>query len=118
MKPVNGAQFTYIDAILALLPLAKFHPAETLGEIEWVDERPQPTNEEVLAKLQELGEFDESLERLRQERNKKLAETDWVAGTDVPQELKDTWNPYRQELRDITNVYESDNGIVWPTPPT
>jgi FAD/FMN-containing dehydrogenase len=117
MKPVNGSQFTYIDAILALLPLAKFHPAETLDEIEWVDERPQPTNEEVLAKLEELGTFNEGLERLRQERNKKLAETDWVSGTDVPQELKDVWNPYRQELRDITSVHDSDDGVIWPTPP-
>ena len=58
-----------------------------------------------------------NLELVRQERNKLLLETDWVSGTDVPQSLKDVWNPYRQALRDITNTYSSLEDVVWPVKP-
>ena len=52
------ANNNYIDAILALVPNAKFYPAEE-GEwtsLRWVDDRPQPTQETVLAKIQELDQ--------------------------------------------------------------
>lgn len=57
------------------------------------------------------------LSDLREERNKLLVETDWVAGDDVPQALKDTWYSYRQELRDITETYTSLDDVVWPEKP-
>ena len=58
-------------------------------------------------------------EALREERNKKLAETDWEIvrhkelGTNIPSALK----TYRQELRDITKDYKSLNDVVWPEKP-
>jgi hypothetical protein len=36
---------------------------------------------------------------LRQERNAKLANTDWMASSDVP--LSDEWKKYRKDLRDF-----------------
>ena len=38
---------------------------------------------------------------IREERNKKLAETDWIIGRDVPEKLKLKWENIK-ELRDIT----------------
>ena len=58
-------------------------------------------------------------EALREERNRLLAETDWLItmhkekGTNIPT----AWKTYRQALRDITNDYTSLNDVVWPEKP-
>ena len=55
---------------------------------------------------------------LREERNKRLSETDWTSASDVT--MSDDMKTYRQALRDITkhenwpNLEDSD----WPTPPS
>lgn len=54
---------------------------------------------------------------LRSRRDMLLKETDWVAGDDVPQVLKDKFYVYRQALRDITNDFTSLNDVVWPIKP-
>lgn len=56
-----------------------------------------------------------SLEELRDERNQKLAATDWWAGSDHTMTAAQT--TYRQDLRDITNTYSSLDTVVWPTKP-
>jgi len=59
---------------------------------------------------------------LRQQRNQLLAESDWMANSDVT--MTEEWRVYRQALRDITtqtpSLDENGNltGITWPTPPT
>jgi hypothetical protein len=64
----------------------------------------------------------DAFERLRFERNVKLAETDWMANSDVTMSAE--WETYRQALRDITTQtpsLDSDGnltGITWPIPPT
>jgi hypothetical protein len=58
----------------------------------------------------------EPLARLREERNKRLAETDWWTLYDhqpTPQDRLD----YRQALRDITDTYQSLDTVVWPEKP-
>ena len=50
-------------------------------------------------------------------RDKKLAETDWSQGADVPDSLKTKYTEYRQALRDITKNYTSWVDVVWPTKP-
>ena len=54
---------------------------------------------------------------LRAERDRRLAETDWMASSDVT--LADNWKTYRQSLRDVTaqdGVTGLDN-VTWPTKP-
>ena len=41
----------------------------------------------------------EPMRLLREERNRLLAETDWMANSDVT--LADNWKTYRQQLRDL-----------------
>tara|TARA_R100001079_G_C4427806_1_gene142714 strand:- start:330 stop:620 length:291 start_codon:yes stop_codon:yes gene_type:complete len=55
---------------------------------------------------------------LRRQRNVLLAETDWMANSDVT--MPDAWKKYRQELRDITKTFKSmdDKGFAFPTKPT
>jgi len=71
--------------------------------------------EEDLSLLPGQAEID--LENLRRERNKLLIESDWTQLPDVPEELKNSWQAYRQALRDITNTYSSLRDVVWPTKP-
>ena len=55
---------------------------------------------------------------LRKQRDVLLAETDWMANSDVT--MSTAWKTYRQALRDITKTYTSmsDNGFSFPTKPT
>lgn len=62
----------------------------------------------------ELGQLRlaEPLKLLREERNRRLAETDWWASSDLT--MSDERRDYRQALRDITNTYTSLDDVVWP----
>ena len=51
---------------------------------------------------------------VRRDRNKKLAETDYLALSDNT--LADNMKTYRQELRDVPKQSDPDN-ITWPTKP-
>jgi hypothetical protein len=61
----------------------------------------------------------QELETLREFRNAKLAETDWVVtmhkelGTNIPAAMK----TYRQALRDITDSATSLDDVTWPEKP-
>ena len=65
---------------------------------------------------------EDAMNRLRFERNRLLAESDWMANSDVT--MSTEWQTYRQALRDITtqtpslDVDGNLTGITWPTPPT
>ena len=64
------------------------------------------------------GAFDRAMENLRDQRNSKLAETDYLALSD--QTLSADMNTYRQQLRDITNgltTVEDVEAVVFPTKP-
>ena len=52
---------------------------------------------------------------LREERNRLLAETDYLALSD--QTLTDAMSTYRQKLRDITKTYSSLDDVNWPEKP-
>jgi hypothetical protein len=68
----------------------------------------------VSAKKAELDAA-EPLKLLREERNRRIAQTDWWALSDVP--MTSDRRLYRMELRDITNSYSSLDDVVWPNKP-
>lgn len=70
----------------------------------------------VSAKKAELDAA-EPLKLLRAERNRRLAETDWWASTDLQGEFTGARGDYRQALRDITAHYNSLDTVVWPEKP-
>ena len=86
-------------------------------------ERIQFTAEEEAQRDQEeadweAGAFDRAMVRLREERNRKLAETDFYALSDVT--MSEEMTTYRQNLRDITNglsTVEDVNAVEFPTKP-
>ena len=61
------------------------------------------------------------LNELRQERNRRLAYTDYLFTSDFPHttpEKKQEWLDYRQALRDLPSVTEDPENPVWPSIPT
>ena len=76
--------------------------AEEIAEIE----ANKPTEAQILANKW-VG--------IRAQRDGKLFETDWRAGSDLT--LSDAWKTYRQALRDVPTQSDPDN-ITWPTEPS
>lgn len=64
-------------------------------------------------------EQQETMQRLRSQRNQMLAASDWTQMPDTPlaAESKQAWADYRQALRDITAIEPTDR-ITWPAAPT
>tara|TARA_R110002020_G_scaffold417289_2_gene626448 strand:- start:149 stop:409 length:261 start_codon:yes stop_codon:yes gene_type:complete len=62
------------------------------------------------------GENDRAMEALRQERNAKLAETDWMATSDYT--MSDPWKTYRQALRDLPANTADPANPTWPEEPS
>ena len=81
-----------------------------------------PTEEQIQAKLAEIQNA-EPMRVLREQRNQKLAESDWRASSDLT--LSSEWSTYRQALRDLPSTATptlDDNGnlqnVTWPEEPT
>jgi len=79
--------------------------------------------EEAVRDAEEQAWIDDAPNRrmaeLRRQRDALLAETDWMANSDVT--MSDAWATYRQALRDITTQTPSDDelsNITFPTKPT
>lgn len=63
-------------------------------------------------------QFDDEVSLLREKRNQLLAQTDWMANSDVTMSSK--WQTYRQNLRDITNgltTVADVESVTWPIKP-
>ena len=69
----------------------------------------------VSAKKTELVNA-EPMRLLREERDRRLAETDWWASSDLTMSSERT--TYRQALRDITDSATSLDDVTWPTKPS
>ena len=92
--------------------------------LEWLDsEQTQPTETEVNSKISELDN-EESMKLLREERDRRIALTDWRASSDLT--LSNAWKTYRQALRDLpakatpklNSDYQLDlTSVTWPTEP-
>ena len=93
--------------------------------LEWLDSsHTKPTETEVTNKLAELDAA-EPMRLLREERDKRIAKTDWRASSDL--EISNAWKTYRQALRDLPvsaspkldSNYELDlTSVTWPTEPS
>ena len=69
---------------------------------------------QITTKMTELEDA-EPMRLLRVERNKRLAETDWWASSDLT--ISDKQKKYRQDLRDITESATSLDDVTWSTKP-
>ena len=123
-------KITIIEALISLKPKAQWILNDlNYSGLEWKDEnQTKPTEEEINAKVVEL-EAEEPFKLLREERNKRLAECDWIVtkNAEYGQNISKEWRAYRQALRDLPSIsyrpeldeYENlkMDSVAWPTPP-
>ena len=63
------------------------------------------------------GKDAEQAKAVREDRNRRLAETDWTQLADAPVNAQ-AWATYRQALRDVTAQAGFPWDIAWPEKPT
>ena len=118
------------QVIIKLYPTATFRITNNdYNKLKWheTNTQPKPTLTECEAVWQEIIN-EAPMKKLREERDKKLLETDKYSITDWPhasEEIKQAWITYRQELRDLptTATPQLDTNseltnVMWPTPPS
>jgi len=117
------------DAIMALRPNSGYTlRGNVYSGLEWDSSNSdaKPTEEEVNAKFTELNN-ELPMKLLRKERTKILAQSDWMANSDVT--MSDEWKTYRQALRDLPSksgispkLNSNDDldmsSVTWPTSPS
>ena len=122
--------FDIRSAITALRPGAECTiTGDTYEGITWLDKnQTKPTEEEINTKITEL-QAAEPFRLLREERNRRLAECDWIVtkNAEYGYNISKEWRNYRQALRDLPSITykpELDNlgnlkmdSVAWPTPP-
>ena len=117
-----------VEALSQLRPNAQFRLQGT--KLMWTDPTQiEPTQEEIDAKIQELR-VAEPMRLLRQERNRRIAQTDWRFRSDLSPSQE--WIDYSQALRDLPANYsptidiltedeyplvKEDNTTPWPEEP-
>ena len=91
------------DKTMAVASLRPYKQWSWTGEdysgFTWQDNGPAPTEAEIDAEVIKLNNA-EPMRLLRIERDKKLAETDWMTLSDTTT-MTDAWKTYRQQLRDL-----------------
>lgn len=91
----------------------------TWESIEVMDGYEKPPKDKFEKRFQELVDGIPHM-KLRQERNRRLSECDWVVirstSTDTP--IPEEWKVYMQALRDLPSVTEDPANPVWPPVPS
>ena len=119
-------KYSIPEALLALKPGAEWVlRGNDYSGLEWLDSgQTNPTETEMNNKITELDDA-EAMNLLREERDRRIALTDWRASSDLT--LASAWSTYRQALRDLPasaspkldSNYELDlTSVTWPTEPS
>lgn len=115
-------------ALMALRPGSQWSlNGDSYSGLNWMSEGPAPTLEELTAKIAELDAA-EPMKLLRIERDKRLADSDWVVVRSVStgEALSKEWKKYLQDLRDLPATAEpkldevgrlDDSSVDWPVKP-
>ena len=112
---------TYFDAVHALVggQISGTDDGPISG-FRFIDGQTPPSEDLIQTKLKELQNA-YPMQLLREERNKRIAETDWRFRSDLTP--SQTWKDYCKALRDLPSTASPkiENGILtnvtWPTKP-
>ena len=107
--------YEYYDAVRELVGIENIVGGNIFGplnKIEFVNGFTDiPSEQEVQTKLTELRAA-EPMRLLRQERNRRLQETDWTQYRDVSLSNDSDWQTYRQSLRDLPQNFSPIIDII------
>ena len=120
-----------VEALLSLKPNCQWTiQGEEVSGLTWLDENSEkPTDEELYSKIAELRAA-EPMRLLREERNRRIAQTDWRFRSDLSPSQE--WKDYCVALRDLPANYsptfdiltedeyplvKEDNTTPWPKEP-
>tara|TARA_R100000329_G_scaffold149695_1_gene140865 strand:+ start:185 stop:544 length:360 start_codon:yes stop_codon:yes gene_type:complete len=116
---------TKIEALISLKPATEWTwLGDKYEDLNWLDSSTKPTEAELDAEVTRLNNL-EPMKLLREERDKRLADCDWRASSDLT--LSDSWKTYRQALRDLpasaspkldSNGYLDMSSVTFPTEPS
>jgi hypothetical protein len=112
-----------IEVLMKLYPEKSWlvEDTDTYDGIVWgdMDENDRPTEEFLQSKRLEF-ETEQKWKELREERNRRITRTDYLATIDYPHptpEIKQAWLDYRQALRDLPANTTDPSNPVWPVAP-
>jgi len=120
-------KYDIVSALQKLTPGAEWVlRGDEYSGLEWIDGHgyDKPSQVEINTKIVELDSL-EAMKLLREERDRRIALTDWRASSDLT--ISSEWSTYRQALRDLpatanptlNDRYELDmNSVTWPTEPS
>jgi len=121
LDPLRKANLAH-DALLSLLGVESITGAYAWAP-EWEgitlpEDYVKPSKEAFETKFKELVDAEPWI-ILRKERNKRLAESDWVVikALTTDTQVSDEWKAYMSSLRDLPANTTDPANPVWPTPP-
>ena len=104
-----------VQALYSLRPGAEWALKGDEETLQWLDtEQTEPTAQEIADEIARL-QADEPWQELRERRNLLLAQTDYLALSDVT--LTEDMRAYRQALRDLPANTADPANPTWPTKP-
>ena len=104
-----------VQALYSLRPGAEWALQGDEETLQWLDtEQTEPTAQEIADEIARL-QADEPWQELRERRNLLLAQTDYLALSDVT--LTEDMRAYRQALRDLPANTADPANPTWPTKP-
>ena len=113
----------YMDALFKMYP-GKWcwsfpNGTRKYENMVWHDEEVPKPDEESVAKVYEELLREHPWKNLRQERNRRLADVDWVFSEDylIDDDSYQQWLTYRKALRDLPSLTEDPENPVWPEQP-
>ena len=116
---LTALSYQVLEELVDNFPPPKMGYGPAWEDITLPDGWTKPPKEEFEAKLQELIDA-QPWKELREERNKRIAQTDYLFTSDYPhasEEVKQAWLDYRQALRDLPANTEDPAAPVWPEAP-
>ena len=105
------------DQIATVLPIVCVRDAGGVIEIVYADQ-PDAQQQKQIEAFVSAYPNTKALYELRLKRDALLVATDWRMLAGSPGN-RDAWAEYRQQLRDLPQVFAGDvSNVVWPNEPT
>ena len=123
----NSTMIDILDAINAIKPDVECMVYNSYNRdkffVIWENDNEAIAREDIIKKYDELV-LNRPMRLLREERNRRLADTDWKDLPSYPGTDQEEWRTYRQSLRDLPSNASPEldetgqlSNVTWPMKP-